>query len=121
MQPHGTDHKAKHWEGPRQPRAIYDDQATHEERQRCLAIIQDARHLRSLTNRRLLVKLYRQVWGGRTIKAWIRELEDPETHPERLRCMAVIQEFGERVENGELDHLSRLDLLAAVSERVRAG
>lgn len=113
--------------GPSQPKVIPENAATQAERARCLQIIAaytdalDRGELRSLTKRRLLVHIYRRVWGMRPVKAWVRELNDTQTHPERLRCMAVIAEFGRRVEAGEFDHVSRRDLLAELSEHVVRG
>ena len=120
----GTD---DHGPGPSQPKAIYDDADTHAERDRCLMVLGayidalDRGGLRGLTKRRLLVHIYRRVWGKRPLKAWQRSLEDTETHPERLRCLAVIGKCWRRVVDGELDHVSRRGLLVQVFERVEGG
>lgn len=113
--------------GPCQPKAIPEDAATYAERERCLTYIAiyiaslEAGELRGASKRKLLVELYRKFWGKRRVSAWVRKVNDTETHVERQRCMAVLTEYGCRVGRGELDHVSRRDLLQAVFDRVEGG
>lgn len=48
-------------------------------------------------------------------------LDDPETHAVRQYDLAIIAEYGKRAGRGELDHLSRRDVLAMLYQRVREG